>query len=274
MSIENINANATARVMKRGREEDSQVEGSKRSRGLEEPVIRFDRDESTQQQKGANGHEYKTKSSARWLLDREADVYGARVWDDVVNGTWKISFPVGDGELWFRVGVPYGPLLALEKELSLCAVQQLLLYAKGCFELHEANAEKDLSVTVEAHWDGVAVQRRRDGGKWMLRYEGDVSGVDLLRYLNDKSFHGEGPFAPRECEEETVVIYSDSEDDETEEEPEAAEEAKAATAPKTEEPKETAVVDLTGEDDPASKETKPKPESYTGEDGVYVELVD
>jgi hypothetical protein len=221
------------------------------------PVIRFERKDSAQRQRGDTQTQdwCGVRRPVHRVIRLEAGVHGASAIHDARNGVCKLSFHDANGALWLTVVVSYGGLFDVEEARRERAAQQLVLYAKGLVEMDEANAEQKLCVSLEACWDGIAV--RRNAETWMLTYEGEVSGDDLLRYLRAKSFKGEDLFAPRKCEGDIVVIEDEEEE--------------AAEAPKKE---ELGVIDLTGEDGQTSKETKPKPESYTGEDGVYVELVD
>jgi len=114
----------------------------RRPRG-ETPVILFDRAESVPE--GANGRndtraQDETLRSLEVLISRENGVHGARLWHDKDNCRWCISFECcssefGDG--FFCVGVPYGGLLDINKKQRQREVKQLVLYAKGCFELHK-----------------------------------------------------------------------------------------------------------------------------------------
>ena len=232
-----VQAAQAAQAKRRHREESAEEGGKKKSRVKPAaPAIRFDRDESVQE--GANGHKdtrAETLRSLQLMIESAAELLGARLWHDKTYGRWSISFEMGEGFLW--VGVPYGGLLDIQKNQRKRAVKQLVLYAKCFFELYKADAAKDLSVRLEACWDGIAVTRGEE--TWMLRYEGDVSVEDLLECLKDKSFQGVGPFALPECKDDIIVM----DDDDEEEEPEAAEpepEAEEASEkdPNKEEPKE------------------------------------
>lgn len=216
------------------------------------PVIRFEREDSAQH--SAQTQDWcGVRRPVHRVIKLEAGVHGASAIHDAQNGVCTLSFNDANGALWLTVVVSYGGLFDVEEERRKSAAQQLVLYAKGLVELDEANAEQKLCVSLEACWDGIAV--RRNGETFMLRYEGEVSGDDLLRYLRAKSFKGEDLFAPRKCEGDIVVIEDEEEE--------------AAEAPKKE---ELGVIDLTGEDGQTSKETKPKYSMC--EDGVNAELVD
>jgi hypothetical protein len=232
-----VQAAQAAQAKRRPREESAEEGGNKKRRV--QAAIRFERDESVHE--GANGHEDtraqdEALRSLQLMIESAAELLGARLWHDKTYGRWSISFEMGEGFLC--VGVPYGGLLAIQKKQRKRAVKQLLLYAKGFFELYKADAAKDLSVKIEACWDGIAVTRGEE--TWMLRCEGDVSVEGLLECLKDKSVQGVGPFALPECKDEIIVMEDDEEE---EEEPQAAgpepepEEA-AAKDPKKEEPKE------------------------------------
>ena len=239
------------------------VELSEKTNGTA-PVIRFDREEPAQQ--GANGREEAPglcrKLRVQLMLSREADVHGAKARHSLIDGMCKLSFPSTPiGALFVTVEVHYGGLFDLGEEHLERAVQQLVLFAKGFVELDEADAEQKLAVSFDVCWDGIAVTRGEE--TWMLRYEGDVSGEDLLQYLHAKGFHSE----EQDAADDLIVIESDEE----EEEPPKEEQPRKRT--KREVGDQFDMVDLTDDDVSAHEAVKRQRRMYVADDGTYAEVL-
>lgn len=213
-----------------------------------EPVIRLEPEdadsvEGAEHQQGRG--DWNVARRVKIMIEREAEFLGAKFEVDALDSMVAISFPfatIGTKAYWWTVEVPYEhgatrSLLDCEGPLLERATKQMIWYAKAQTEMDSLKAEAELGVQFEVCWDGIAVTRGEEGGKWMLRFDGEVSGYKLLRYLRLKRANGEGVFALRDGEEEIIVIEDDEE---------------AAEAPTKEEPKlpkAIVVVDLTGDDD-------------------------